>query len=222
MQNSLIKNRKKVVIIDYQLGNLYSVKQACDVTGMNAVVSSVKKDILAADALILPGVGAFIQAMNNLKKLDIIDAIKSKVTSGTPLFGICLGLQLLFTKSEEFGSGEGLNLISGVIKKFPEEYGGKKIKVPHITWNQLIEVNTPFEETPFKDLNNLEFMYFIHSYYVEPTNDSLILTNTNYDGIEFCSSVIQNNIFATQFHPEKSANKGISIYENWAKINGLI
>ena len=222
MQNSLIKNRKKVVIIDYQLGNLYSVKQACDVTGMNAVVSSVKKDILAADALILPGVGAFIQAMNNLKKLDIIDAIKSKVTSGTPLFGICLGLQLLFTKSEEFGSGEGLNLISGVIKKFPEKYGGKKIKVPHITWNQLIEVNTPFEETPFKDLNNLEFMYFIHSYYVEPTNDSLILTNTNYDGIEFCSSVIQNNIFATQFHPEKSANKGISIYENWAKINRLI
>ena len=222
MQNSLIKNRKKVVIIDYKLGNLYSVKQACDVTGMNAVISSVKKDILAADALILPGVGAFIQAMNNLKKLDIIDAIKSKVTSGTPLFGICLGLQLLFTKSEEFGSGEGLNLISGVIKKFPEKYGGKKIKVPHITWNQLIEVNTPFEETPFKDLNNLEFMYFIHSYYVEPTNDSLILTNTNYDGIEFCSSVIQNNIFATQFHPEKSANKGISIYENWAKINRLI
>jgi len=222
MQNSLIKNRKKVVIIDYELGNLYSVKQACDVTGMNAVVSSVKKDIMAADALILPGVGAFIQAMNNLKKLDIIDAIKSKVISGTPLFGICLGLQLLFTKSEEFGSGEGLNLISGVIKKFPEELGGKKIKVPHITWNQLIEVNTPFEKTPFKDLKNLEFMYFIHSYYAEPADDSLILTNTNYDGIEFCSSVKQNNIFATQFHPEKSANKGISIYENWAKINRLL
>ena len=222
MQNKLIKNRKKVVIIDYQLGNLYSVKQACDETGINAVVSSLKKDILAADALILPGVGAFIQAMDNLKKLDIIDAIKSKVTSGTPLFGICLGLQLLFTKSEEFGSGEGLNLISGVIKKFPEQYLEKKIKVPHITWNQLIELNNTFKETPFKDLNHLEFMYFIHSYYVEPTNDSIILSKTNYDGIDFCSSVIQNNIFATQFHPEKSAHKGISIYKNWAKINKLI
>lgn len=218
----MTQNKKKVVIIDYQLGNLYSVKQACDTVGMNVLVSSNKEDILAADALILPGVGAFIEAMNNLSKLDLIDAIKSKVSLGTPLFGICLGLQLLFTKSEEFGSGNGLDLISGIIKKFPEKFDNRKIKVPHITWNQVYKLKNSWEETPLRDIINHEFMYFIHSYYVQPNNDKCILTNTNYDGIEFCSSIIQNNIFATQFHPEKSADKGISIYKNWALINKLL
>lgn len=218
----MTQNKKKVVIIDYQLGNLYSVKQACDTVGMNVLVSSNKEDILAADALILPGVGAFIEAMNNLSKLDLIDAIKSKVSSGTPLFGICLGLQLLFTKSEEFGSGNGLDLISGIIKKFPEKFDDRKIKVPHITWNQVYKLKKSWEETPLRDIRNHEFMYFIHSYYVQPNNDKCILTNTNYDGIEFCSSIIQNNIFATQFHPEKSTDKGISIYKNWALINKLL
>ena len=218
----MIKNKKKVVIIDYQLGNLYSVKQACDSVGMNVVVSSNKEDILAADALILPGVGAFIQAMNNLKKLDLIDVIKTRVNSGTPLFGICLGLQLLFTKSEEFGSGNGLNLIPGIIKRFPIKIDQRKIKVPHISWNQIYKSNINFRNTPLLDLIDNEFMYFIHSYYVKPDNDNCILTNTNYDGFEFCSSVIKENIFATQFHPEKSADKGISIYKNWSLINKLL
>ena len=218
----MTKNRKKVVIIDYQLGNIYSVKQACDNVGMNVVVSSNKEDILAADALILPGVGAFIQAMNNLEKLDLIDAIKTKVNSGIPLFGICLGLQLLFTKSEEFGSGNGLNLISGIIKRFPNEIDQRKIKVPHITWNQIYKSNHNWENTALRDLKDYEFMYFIHSYYVQPDGENCILTNTNYDEIEFCSSVIKENIFATQFHPEKSADKGISIYKNWGLINNLI
>ena len=218
----MTENRKKVVIIDYQLGNLYSVKQACDTVGMNVIVTSNKEDVLAADALVLPGVGAFIEAMNNLENLDLIDAIKTKVNSGIPLFGICLGLQLLFTKSEEFGSGNGLDLISGIIKKFPEKINERKIKVPHITWNQVYKFNNSWGETPLRELKNHEFMYFIHSYYVQPDNDTCILTNTNYDGIEFCSSVIQKNIFATQFHPEKSADKGISIYKNWALINKLL
>lgn len=218
----MTEDKKKVVIIDYQLGNLYSVKQACDTVGMNVVVSSEKEDILTADALILPGVGAFIEAMNNLEKLDLIDVIKRKVNSGSPLFGVCLGLQLLFTKSEEFGSGNGLDLIHGTIKKFPVKIDERKIKVPHITWNQVCKFNNSWGETPLRELKNSEFMYFIHSYYVHPDNDSCILTNTNYDGIDFCSSVIQNNIFATQFHPEKSADKGISIYKNWALINNLI
>ena len=218
----MIDNRKKVVIIDYQLGNIYSVKQACDTVGMNVVVSSNKEDVLAADALILPGVGAFIQAMNNLEKLDLIDAIKTKVNSGIPLFGICLGLQLLFTKSEEFGSGNGLNLISGIIKRFPNKIGQRKIKVPHITWNQIYKSNHNWENTALRDLKDYEFMYFVHSYYVQPDGENCILTNTNYDEIEFCSSVIKENIFATQFHPEKSADKGISIYKNWGLINNLI
>ena len=218
----MTKRRKNVVIIDYHLGNLFSVKQACNHTGISATVSSNKDDILSADALILPGVGAFIQAMANLKKLDLIDSIKQKVHGGTPIFGICLGLQLLFTKSEEFGSGDGLDLISGTVKKFPTKLKDRVIKVPHIMWNQIYTQNKPWKDSPLKDLNNFDFMYFIHSYYVEPTNPNYILTTTNYDGIEFCSSIIHKNIFATQFHPEKSSEKGISVYENWALMNNLI
>jgi imidazole glycerol-phosphate synthase subunit HisH len=217
-----MSKKEKVEIIDYQLGNLYSVKQACDTVGMNAKLTSKKEDILNASALILPGVGAFIEAMNNLNNLDLIDAIKYKVDNGTPLFGICLGLQLLFSKSEEFGSGSGLNLISGLIKKFPSKINNKKIKVPHISWNQVYKSKNLWEDTPLNALKNYDFMYFIHSYYVKPESDDCILTNTNYDGIEFCSSVVQNNILATQFHPEKSGDKGIFIYKNWALKNKLI
>lgn len=217
-----MENDKKVTIIDYQLGNLFSVNQACETVGMNAKISSLKEDILNADALILPGVGAFIEAMNNLKALDLVDAIKDKVKTGTPIFGICLGQQLFFTESEEFGAGNGLDLISGVIKRFPEELNGKKIKVPQIAWNKIYSDKQSWEETALKDLQDGEFMYFIHSYYVKPANGSCILTNTNYDGIEFCSAISENNLFATQYHPEKSGEKGLSIYKNWAKNYNLI
>jgi len=215
-------NLKKVVIIDYQLGNLFSVKQACDTVGINALISSNSEDILNADALILPGVGAFIEAMNNLKKFGLDVAIQNKVTRGTPIFGICLGQQLLFTESEEFGAGKGLDLISGIIKRFPETFDERKVKVPHIAWNTIFKLNQEWDNTALCDLNNNDFVYFIHSYYVKPSDDTCILTLTNYDGIEFCSSILKNNIFATQFHPEKSADKGISIYKNWALINNLL
>lgn len=215
-------NLKKVVIIDYQLGNLFSVKQACDTVGINAEISSNREDILNADALILPGVGAFIEAMNNLKKFGLDAAIQNKVNGGTPIFGICLGQQLLFTESEEFGAGKGLDLISGIIKRFPENFEERIVKVPHIAWNTIFKLNQIWDNTALSDLSNNDFMYFIHSYYVKPSDDSCILTKTNYDGIEFCSSILKNNIFATQFHPEKSADKGISIYKNWALINNLL
>jgi glutamine amidotransferase len=215
-------NLKKVVIIDYQLGNLFSVKQACDKVGINVKISSNREDILNADALILPGVGAFIEAMNNLRKFGLNTVIQDKVKGGTPIFGICLGQQLLFTESEEFGAGKGLDLISGLIKRFPETFDERKVKVPHIAWNTIFKLNQIWDNTALSDLNNNDFMYFIHSYYVKPTDDNCILTLTNYDGIEFCSSILKNNIFATQFHPEKSADKGISIYKNWALINNLL
>ena len=214
--------KKKVVIIDYQLGNLFSVKQACDTVGMNAEISSKKEDIKNADALILPGVGAFIEAMNNLQKFELDDAIKQKVNDGTPIFGICLGQQLLFTESEEFGAGNGLDLISGVIKRFPESIEDRKIRVPHIAWNTIYKSIQNWESTALNELANNDFMYFIHSYYVKPDDESCVLTLTNYDSIEFCSSIKSKNIFATQFHPEKSAKKGISIYKNWASIHNLI
>lgn len=215
-------NKKKVVIIDYQLGNLFSVLQACHTVGMNAKISSEKEDILNADALILPGVGAFIEAMNNLKKLKLDVAIKQKVNNGAPIFGICLGQQLFFTESEEFGAGNGLDLISGVIKRFPEKFEERKIRVPHIAWNTIYKSIQNWESTALNELANDDFMYFIHSYYVKPEDDSCILTLTNYDSIEYCSAIKSKNIFATQFHPEKSAEKGITIYKNWAKIHNLI
>jgi glutamine amidotransferase len=217
-----MNNKKNVIIIDYQLGNLFSVKQACDTVGINAKISSNRIDILNADALILPGVGAFIEAMNNLKKFELDTAIKEKVKGGTPIFGICLGQQLLFSQSEEFGAGNGLDLIPGIIKKFPETFEERKVRVPHIAWNSILKFKQEWSETALKELNNEEFMYFIHSYYVQPEDDSCILAITNYDGIEFCSAIFKNNIFATQFHPEKSAEKGIFIYKNWALINKLI
>lgn len=213
---------KKVVIIDYHLGNLFSVKQACETVGINAKVSSVKEDILAADALILPGVGAFIEAMQNLQKLDLINAISESVSNGKPLFGVCLGLQLLFTKSEEFGSGEGLNLIPGVIKKFPAIIDEKKVRVPQISWNNIYPDNRTWENSPLMELKKDEFMYFVHSYYVQPQNKKDIFTKTDYEGIEYCSAIFSNNIFATQFHPEKSSTKGLSIYKNWALMNNLL
>lgn len=218
MENS----KKKVIIIDYQLGNLFSVKQACDTIGIDAKISSDREDVLNADALILPGVGAFIEAMNNLKKFGLDTAIQEKVKSGTPIFGICLGQQLLFTESEEFGAGKGLDLISGVIKRFPEKLEDRVIKVPHIAWNAIYKSTQEWNESALSELENNDFMYFIHSYFVKPSEESCILTKTNYDGVEFCSSILKNNIFATQFHPEKSANKGISIYKNWALINNLL
>lgn len=213
---------KKVVIIDYHLGNLFSVKQACETVGINAKVSSVKEDILAADAIILPGVGAFIEAMQNLQKLDLIKAICKSVSNGKPLFGVCLGLQLLFTKSEEFGSGEGLNLIPGVIKKFPAIIDEKKIRVPQIAWNNIYPDNRTWENSPLMELKKDEFMYFVHSYYVQPENKKDIFTKTDYEGMEYCSAILSNNIFATQFHPEKSSTKGLSIYKNWALMNNLL
>ena len=214
--------KKNVIIIDYQLGNLFSVKQACDTVGMNAKISSDREDVLNADALILPGVGAFIEAMNNLKKFGLDTAIQEKVKGGTPIFGICLGQQLLFTESEEFGAGKGLDLISGIIKRFPENFEERKIKIPHISWNIIYKLKQDWETTALKELANNDFMYFIHSYYVKPKEESCVLTHTNYDGVEFCSAIKSDNIFATQFHPEKSADKGISIYKNWALINNLL
>lgn len=217
-----MSQNKKVTIIDYQLGNLFSVKQACDTIGISATISSDSKDIEEADAIILPGVGAFIEAMNNLDKLDLVNPIKDYVGAGKPIFGICLGLQLLFSESEEFGSGKGLDIIPGLIKKFPAMKNGKKIKVPQIAWNQVYEDKKSLANSPLKDLTAREFMYFVHSYYVEPLEESSVLTKTNYEGLEYCSSIIENNIFATQFHPEKSSEKGLSIYKNWAISNRLL
>ena len=215
---------KRVIILDYQLGNLFSVKQACLNVGIDAEISSDKNAIATADAIILPGVGAFMEAMRNLKSLDLINPLNDFVASSKPLFGICLGLQLLFTESEEFGNEKGLNYINGKIKKFPSRNNlDNKIKVPQIGWNTLKKTTLDWKNTPLKNLNQDSYMYFVHSYFVDPECSKNILSFTNYEEVEYCSSVTNNsNIFATQFHPEKSGELGLSIYSNWAKLNGLI
>jgi glutamine amidotransferase len=218
----MTNNNKKIIIVDYGLGNLFSVEQACQKVGLNVSISNSRSDILNADALIVPGVGAFLEAMTNLEKMDLINPIKEKVEKGIPFFGICLGMQLVFSKSEEFGSGNGLNLIPGLIKKFPESINGNDIKVPHISWNKIYAHKKIWKDSPLYDINNNEYMYFVHSYYVAPFSEDSIITKTNYEGIEYCSAILKDNIFATQFHPEKSSEKGIKIYKNWATINNLL
>ncbi|WP_428741977.1 imidazole glycerol phosphate synthase subunit HisH [Tenacibaculum sp.] len=203
---------KKVAIIDFKLGNIYSVVQACQEVGLNVSITSNYDEILAADGVILPGVGAFGDAINNLKELNLDKTIKDFVNTGKPFMGICLGLQLLFSESEEFGDYEGLGLIEGKVVKFDNS----SFKVPQIAWNRINENEVLWIDTPLNKTKNGEFMYFVHSYYVIPDNPNYILTTTNYCGVNYCSSIKKDNIFATQFHPEKSGEKGLEIYKEWS------
>ncbi len=213
-------SKKKVSIIDCQLGNLFSVKHACDNVGLDSMITSQPEEIERSDGLILPGVGAFGEAMNNLDNLGLTESILKQHEKGIPLFGICLGLQLLFTKSEEFGERNGLGLIEGTVKKF--EFTTKKVKVPQIGWNKAIPVKS-WEGTPMATIRKEEYMYFVHSFYVEPANTEDTLCETVYENKTYCSAVYKNSsIFATQFHPEKSGESGIEIYRSWAIQNDLI
>lgn len=211
----------KVAIIDYQMGNLFSVEQACQYVGLDAYITLDKKIIMESDAAILPGVGAFGQAMENLKRLDLVEPIKDFIKMKKPFMGICLGLQLLFTESEEFGNHKGLDLINGNVVKFPNKNNsGKLIKIPQIGWNQIYPLNGNEKKWGSSPLNNIrpgEFMFFVHSFYVSPVHQEDILSITSYEGFEYCSSIARENIFAFQFHPEKSAIEGLKIYQNLKK-----
>lgn len=212
---------KKVAIVDFGLGNLFSVKQACDHVGIQAEITTSPDDILSADAAILPGVGAFAEAMNNLVSGGLDVALKAFVSSGKPLMGICLGLQLLFEGSEEFGEIKGLGLIKGKVKRIPGE--AFDLRVPQIGWNPILKAEQKWEDSPLKDIEEESFMYFVHSYYVAPESPDVVLCETDYNGFRFCSGVKTNkNIFAVQFHPEKSASTGLRIYKNWATQHDLI
>jgi imidazole glycerol-phosphate synthase subunit HisH len=204
---------KRTVIIDYDMGNLFSVKQACENAGIEVLVSSKPDDILNCDALILPGVGAFHEAMQHLKDYALIEPIKQVVNQNIPLMGICLGMQLLFTQSEEYEVCNGLNFIKGEVLKFPEQHAGKTTKIPQINWN-TISIN---QDPLLEGIKENEYMYFVHSYYVDNKEEDTIITKTNYAGIRYCSGVRKKNIVAFQFHPEKSANQGLKIYNNFKK-----
>jgi imidazole glycerol-phosphate synthase subunit HisH len=201
------------------MGNLFSVQQACIHVGLNSIVTSDPKTIIGADAAILPGVGAFGEAMAQLQRMQLINPIREFIQKGNPFMGICLGLQLLFSGTEEFGQHAGLNIISGTVKKFPEiTPENSKLKVPQVGWNSIFPhiKSAKWGESPLKGITHGEFMYFVHSYYAIPETDDATLTTTNYEGIIYCSSVFKDNVFATQFHPEKSGIEGLKIYKNWA------
>jgi len=212
-----MNNKRSVAIIDFKMGNLFSVSHACEHVGLFPVITSDRKLIMECAAAILPGVGAFGEAMNNLEKLNLVETIKDFIASDRPFLGICLGLQLLFSRSEEFGEHKGLDIIKGAVKRFPEkDENNKLVKVPQIGWNRINikKANTAL----MNGIDNEEYMYFVHSYYVLPDNAETTLTVTNYAGLDYCSGVHDGNVTAFQFHPEKSARKGLRIYYNYKNI----
>lgn len=207
-----------IAIIDYGMGNLRSVQKALEKVGAEAIITSDPKQVLEADKIVLPGVGAFRDCMHNLEQAGFIEPIKKVVADGRPFFGICVGMQMLFTDSVEFGLYPGLNIIPGHVLRFPEDMKeqGETLKVPQMGWNQLC-----FKKSPpvFNGIDDGTNVYFVHSYYVKPDDESVVATTTNY-GFEFCSSVWKDNIIATQFHPEKSQDVGLRILKNFATMKG--
>lgn len=212
----------KTAIIDYDMGNLFSVQHACSVVGLEPTLVSDASGLMEADAAILPGVGAFGEAMGNLRRLDLVVPIRDFMAQGKPLLGVCLGMQLLFDRSSEFGDHDGLGLIHGRVERFPDRTAeGEKIRVPHIGWSRIWpgpEANGQWHGSPLEGISPGEYMYFIHSFYVIPDNPAEIMSVTRYGGMEYCSSIRRGNVFAAQFHPEKSAHEGLRIYKNFAGI----
>lgn len=214
------RHKAKVAVIDYGLGNLFSIKRACEEAGLDPLVTCEGKDISGSDALILPGVGAFAVAMENLSRLDLISPIMDFFLSGRPMLGICLGMQLLVNESEEFGRHKGLGIIPGRVLRFPDRgSGSEKVKVPQICWNRIfLPSRRPqdyWKHSLLSEIDNAEFMYFVHSFYVSLEDEKVALSVSRYAGIEYCSSLAYKNIYAVQFHPERSGPAGLKIYRNW-------
>ena len=188
-----------------------SLKKAFDFIGAESIITNDPKVILLADKILLPGVGSFGDAMDSMQKNGLVETVKECALSGKPFLGICLGLQLLFEESEESPGVKGLGIFKGKIKKFPSDMG---LKIPHIGWNSL-EIKQ--KDTLFKNVPEEAYVYFVHSYYLHAEDENDIATVTNY-GIDFHSAVGKNNIFATQFHPEKSGDVGLQILRNFASM----
>jgi glutamine amidotransferase len=205
-----------IAIIDYGMGNLRSVQKGFEKVGYEATVTADPKVVLEADKVVLPGVGAFRDCIRNLEEGGFIEPILKVVRAGRPFLGICLGLQLLFTESEEFGLHKGLDIIPGRVVRFPEGMteNGEKLAVPHMGWNQLaMQHGSPL----FAGIPDGTNVYFVHSYYVKPDDSGVVAATTNY-GIEFCSAICRDNVMATQFHPEKSQELGLKILKNFGEF----
>ena len=211
------KKLPKIAIVDYGVGNLYSIQKAFGRLMAEVVITEEAKDIISADALILPGVGSFEAGIKGLRVRNLEDVIKRFAESGKPVLGICLGAQLLLSKGHEFGEFSGLGIIPGQVVKFPKLI--VKTKIPHIGWNKLLFKTQKHKDNPlFKSMDKKGEVYFVHSYILEPDDKKVVLTTTEYGGHRFCSAIKKGNVYGCQFHPEKSGPVGLKIIENFIKI----
>lgn len=201
----------RIAIVDFGVGNLFSVRQACIASGLAAEITDDRHVVESADAVILPGVGAFGDAMENLSRLDLIAPLRDVPARGRLLIGICLGLQLLMEESEEFGCHKGLGLVRGCVRRLPAVAGGEKI--PRIGWNRLHTTNS-WDDTLLSGLADGVWMYFVHSYFVDPVDPEVVRAETEYANVTYCSALRTGSIHAFQFHPERSAAAGLSVYSN--------
>jgi len=201
----------KIVIIDYGMGNLRSVQKGFEKIGFEAKITRSKREIDGAAGIVLPGVGAFKDCMENLERFGLVKPLLQSIEKGKPYLGICLGLQILFSESEEFGSHRGLDVIKGKVVRFRPD---PECKVPHMGWNT---VEVARQAPVLQGIKDGDFFYFVHSYYVVPEEKEWIATVTDY-GDPFVSGIWKDNLFAIQFHPEKSQQKGLRILENFAKL----
>ncbi len=207
-----------IAIIDYGMGNLRSVQKGFERVGVAAEVTSDPARLLSADKVVLPGVGAFRDCIRNLDQGGFIEPILRVIAEGRPFLGICLGLQLLFSESEEFGLHKGLGVIPGRVVRFPEgmQEAGEKLPVPHMGWNQLsLKTPSPLLHGIAEGSN----VYFVHSYYVKPDDPAVVAATCTY-GLEFCAAIRRDNLVATQFHPEKSQAIGLTMLKNFAEMKG--
>lgn len=202
-----------ISIVDYGMGNLRSVSKAFETQGFKVSVTSSPNDITEASGLVLPGVGAFGECMANLGRLGLIEPIKDYINSGRPFLGICLGFQILFEQSEESPGVSGLGLFKGRVVRFPD-FGEKRIKVPQMGWNTI---NFDSGSSVLNNIPEGTWFYFVHSYYVDPEKNGLNIITSKY-GIEFAAAVEKENIFACQFHPEKSGRYGLVLVKNFAEL----
>lgn len=200
-----------IAIIDYDAGNIKSVEKALHYLGEEVIITRNSQELLSADKVILPGVGSFEDAMVNIRKYDLESVIKEVVLNNTPFLGICLGLQLLFESSEESPGVKGLGLLKGKNRKIPDNVG---LKVPHIGWNSLHLSNNG---VLFNGIDEQAYVYFVHSYYLQAENPDIVTATTDY-GVTIHASVEKDNIYACQFHPEKSSKVGLQILQNFANL----